>query len=88
MSNFDLCAFIGTTMKFNGRNYALWSEAFHTFLGSQRRDHHLVQTMANTQDPKYAAWRQSDCVMKTWLLNSLEPKIAAFVELISTIKEM
>ncbi|MBA0798325.1 hypothetical protein Gohar_008923 [Gossypium harknessii] len=44
--------------------------------------------MENTQDPKYAAWRQSDCAVKTWLLDSLEPEITASVGLISTAKEM
>lgn len=88
MSISDLCASIGTTLKFSGRNYAIWSQAFLTFLSSQGHDHNLVQTMANTQDPKYGAWRQSNCAVKTWLLNSFKPKIVAFVGLISTTKEM
>ena len=75
-------------MKFNGRNYALWSQAFCTFLGSQGRDHHLVDKMLDPKDSKYAAWHQSDCAVKTWMLNSLEPEIAASVGLASTAKEM
>ncbi|KAL4285353.1 hypothetical protein GQ457_16G009380 [Hibiscus cannabinus] len=88
MSHSDLHVAVGTTLKFNSRNYAFWLQSFHTFLGSQGCDHHLVQTMADTKDSKYVAWGQYDCAMKTWLLNSLEPEIAASVGLISTANEM
>ena len=88
MSTSDLRVSVGTTVKFNGRNYALWSKAFRTFLGSQGHDHHLVDKMSDPKDSKYAAWRQSDCIVNTWMLNSLEPEIAASVGLTSTAKEM
>ncbi|RVW20849.1 Retrovirus-related Pol polyprotein from transposon RE1 [Vitis vinifera] len=88
MSTSDLRVSVGTTVKFNGRNYALWSQAFRTFLGSQGHDHHLVDKMSDPKDSKYAAWRQSDCIVNTWMLNSLEPEIAASVGLTSTAKEM
>lgn len=54
MSTYDLCAFIGTTMKFNGRNYVLWFQAFSTFLGSQGREHHLFDNMLDSKNSKYA----------------------------------
>ncbi|RVW94174.1 putative ribonuclease H protein [Vitis vinifera] len=44
--------------------------------------------MSDPKDSKYAAWRQSDCIVNTWMLNSLEPEIAASVGLTSTAKEM
>ncbi|RVW87892.1 Retrovirus-related Pol polyprotein from transposon RE1 [Vitis vinifera] len=44
--------------------------------------------MLDPKDSKYAAWHQSDCAVKTWMLNSLEPEIAASVGLASTAKEM
>ena len=56
MSTSNLCVFVGTTVKCNGRNYVLWSPAFRTFLGSQGRNHHLVDKMLDPKDSKYAAW--------------------------------
>ena len=44
--------------------------------------------MLDSKDSKYVAWRQSDCAVKTWMLNALEPEIAASVGLASTAKEM
>ena len=88
MSTSDLRVSVGTTMKFNGRNYALQSQAFHTFLGSQGRDHHLVDKMLDPKDSKYAAWHHSNCAVKTWMLNSLELEITVSVGLAPTAKEM
>ncbi|KAJ9680325.1 hypothetical protein PVL29_019594 [Vitis rotundifolia] len=48
--------------------------------------------MLDPKYSKYAAWRQSDCAVKTWMLNSLEPKITASITLAlleaSTTKQM
>ncbi|KAJ9697140.1 hypothetical protein PVL29_009071 [Vitis rotundifolia] len=44
--------------------------------------------MLDPKDSTYAALCQSDCAVKTWMLNSLEPEIAASIGLASTAKEM
>ncbi|KAJ9687288.1 hypothetical protein PVL29_015965 [Vitis rotundifolia] len=44
--------------------------------------------MLDPWDSKYAAWRQSNCAVKTWILNSLELEINVSVGLASTAKEM
>ncbi|KAJ9695340.1 hypothetical protein PVL29_010697 [Vitis rotundifolia] len=44
--------------------------------------------MLDPKDSEYAAWCQSDGLVKTWMLNSLESEIAASVGLTSTAKEM
>ena len=84
----DLRVSVGITVKSNGRNYALWSQAFRTFLGSQDRDHHLVENMPDSSDKKHSLWRQSDYAVKIWMLNSLELEITASVGLASTAKDM
>ncbi|RVX11967.1 hypothetical protein CK203_009347 [Vitis vinifera] len=44
--------------------------------------------MLDPKDSEYAAWCQYDGLVKTWMLNSLEPEIAASVGLTSTAKKM
>ena len=44
--------------------------------------------MLDPKDSKYAAWHQSNCAVKTWMLNSLELEITVSVGLASTAKEM
>ena len=48
----------------------------------------LVDKMLDPKASEYAAWCQYDGLVKTWMLNSLEPEIAASVGLTSTAKEM
>ncbi|KAJ1394727.1 hypothetical protein SESBI_33977 [Sesbania bispinosa] len=51
----DLRVAVGTTVKFNGKNYGLRAQAFNTFLGSQGRENHLTDAEPNSKDPKYIA---------------------------------
>ena len=48
----------------------------------------LVDKMLDPKASEYAAWCQYDGLVKTRMLNSLEPEIAASVGLTSTAKEM
>ena len=48
----------------------------------------LVDKMLDPKASEYAAWCQYDGLVKTWMLNSLKPEIAASVGLTSTAKEM
>ncbi|PIN06910.1 hypothetical protein CDL12_20528 [Handroanthus impetiginosus] len=63
---------LGTTVKLNGQNYVLWSQAFRMFLGSQNKLSHITSIPPDKSDDKYEAWKQADYSVMTWLLNSLE----------------
>ena len=84
----DLRVSVGTTVKFNGRNYTLWSQVFVLSWVHKVVTIILADKMLDPKDSEYAAWCQYDGLVKTWMLNSLEPEIAASVGLTSTAKEM
>ena len=43
----------GTSIKLNGKNYLLWSQAFETFLGAHRKIRHLTNDPPDAKDTTY-----------------------------------
>ena len=46
----------GTSIKLNGKNYQLWSQAFETFIGAHRKTSYLTVDPPETKDSTYDDW--------------------------------
>jgi len=79
---------LGTTVKLNGSNYLLWTQAFRIFIRAQNKLAYLLHDPPTTSDPTYMTWLTRDYSMMLWLLNSLEKKISGSVVFLITVKEM
>lgn len=88
MSSSDSTPKLGTTIKLNGSNYLLWSHAFRLFLGSQKKQDHVVSAAPATTDAKYDAWSADYCAVMTWLLNSMDESVSKNIMFLDTAKAM
>ena len=79
---------LGTTVKLNGSNYLLWTQAFRLFIRAQNKLAYLLHDPPTTSNPPYMTWLTRDYSMMLWLLNSLEKKISGSVVFLITVKEM
>ena len=61
---------------FTSNNYSAWASGFELFLESHNLHHHLMEDPPPLCDPSYASWSQSDSAIITWMLHSIEQKIA------------
>ena len=66
----------GTSMKLNEKNYVLWTKSFQVILGTHRKIKHITQDPPDIKDSKYDAWFADDCVVISWLVNSMEERVA------------
>lgn len=64
-----------TSIKLNGKNYLLWSQAFETFLGTHRQIRHLTDP-PKAKDVTYKDWLVDNCVVILWLVNSMDEDIS------------
>ena len=56
---------LGITVKLNGSDYLLWTQAFRIFIGAQNKLAHLLQLLHADTDPTYVTWLIGDYSMMT-----------------------
>ena len=61
-----------TSVRLNGQNYLLWSQAFETFLGVHRKICHLTHDHPDVKDAAYEDWFADDYAVISWIVNSVE----------------
>jgi len=54
---------LGITVKLNGSDYLLWTQAFRIFIGAQNKLAHLLQLSHADTDPTYVTWLISGSVI-------------------------
>jgi gag-polypeptide of LTR copia-type len=61
------------TVKFDGRNYGLWSDMVEIHLKSKNKLDHVSGSRCapRPEEPEYKQWEIDDNTVKAWLLNSL-----------------
>ncbi|KAL0355349.1 UNVERIFIED_CONTAM: hypothetical protein Sradi_3981800 [Sesamum radiatum] len=79
---------LGATVKLNGQNYILWSQAFRLFLSSQNKLNHILTSPPPSTDATFSAWPQTDYSVMTWLLNSMEEYVSTNVMFLTTAMAM
>jgi gag-polypeptide of LTR copia-type len=78
------------TVKFDGRNYGMWSQMVEVHLRSKNKFDHVSssRTAPHQEDPAYAQWEVDDNTVKAWLLNSLDQSLLGNFLIIPTAKEV
>ncbi|KAH9725751.1 retrovirus-related pol polyprotein from transposon RE1 [Citrus sinensis] len=79
-----------SSVALNGLNYVPWSRAVTLSLGGKRK---LGYTNGNSvcpdsKDPKYEDWIANDQLVRSWILNSMEPHIAEIFTFSNSSKEL
>jgi gag-polypeptide of LTR copia-type len=72
------------SIRFNGRNYWLWTQMVDVYLSSKKKMGYITGAIKrpNEADDDYEKWHTEDAMVRNWLLNSLEPShLANFVGL-------
>jgi len=72
----------------NGKNYLKWSQLVRTFLKGRSKLSHLFGTGPKQRDPTFEAWDEENSMVKSWLWNSMIPKISDTIILLNTDKEI
>ena len=65
----------GTSEKFNGKSYLLWTQSFETFITAYRKMSHLAKPPPDSKDATYDDWFADDAAIVSWLVNSMESTI-------------
>ncbi|XP_078166297.1 uncharacterized protein LOC144560951 [Carex rostrata] len=78
------------TVKFDGRNYGMWSQMVEVHLRSKNKLGHVSgsRTAPRQEDPEYKQWEIDDNTVKAWLLNSLDPSLLGNFLFFPTAKEV
>ena len=73
---------------FTSNNYSAWASGFELFLEFHNLHHHLMEDPPPLRDPSYASWSQSNSVIITWMLHSIEQNIAESLERIKPARSL
>ncbi|KAF6143810.1 hypothetical protein GIB67_016731 [Kingdonia uniflora] len=68
-----------TSQLLDGLNYVRLAQSVKLFVGGRGKIGFLLGTEKELaeSDPKYAKWFSDDSIVKTWLINSIQPTISA-----------
>ena len=77
-----------TSIKLNGKNFLLWSQAFETFISAHRKTRHLTADPPEAKDSTYDDWFVDDCAIISWLVNSMEEDISQGVMMLRPTKKI
>lgn len=77
-----------TSVKFNGTNYVLWSRSVQVFLKGRGLKKYLVDTKPTEGTSGYDAWEQTDALIISLLLNSIEANISSTLLYLDTAKDI
>ena len=75
----------------NGYNYVTWSRAVTLSLGGKKKLKFINGNStcpADAADYKYEDWMASDQLVKSWLLNSMEPHVAEIFTFSDSVKTL
>lgn len=66
-----------TTVKLNNENFVLWSRGVVKSLTTQGKENYLTDEPPASESKDYRKWLQEDTMVTTWLWNSMDPSVAA-----------
>ncbi|KAF3779118.1 hypothetical protein EJ110_NYTH33689 [Nymphaea thermarum] len=66
----------GTTIKFDGSNYEIWSRVFMMSVAGYRKKYILEENEPIKKKEKYATWDEDNNIVMSWIMNSVELRIA------------
>ncbi|KAF6162280.1 hypothetical protein GIB67_008409 [Kingdonia uniflora] len=68
-----------TSQLLDGLNHVRWAQSAKLFVGGRRKIEFLLGTEKEPaeSDLKYAKWLSDDSIVRTWLINSMQPTISA-----------
>lgn len=69
-------------------SYFLWSQAFETFFDVHRKIRHLTHDPPDVKDATYEDWFANDCVVISWLVNSIEESISRGIMMLKLAKKI
>ena len=77
-----------TSIKLDGKNYLLWSQAFETFLGVHQKIRRITLDPPDAKDAAYEHWFVDDCVVILWLVNNMNDSIVRGVMMLKPAKKV
>lgn len=79
-----------TTSLLSGNNYLTWSRSIKIALGAKTKlgfvDGRCVKP--EEKDPKYDQWLKVDCMVRSWVLNSISKELVEAFLYVNTTKEL
>ncbi|KAF3771961.1 hypothetical protein EJ110_NYTH56987 [Nymphaea thermarum] len=66
----------GTTIKLDGSNYEIWSRVFMMSVAGHRKKYILEEDEPLEKKGIYATWDEDNNIVMSWILNSVESRIA------------
>lgn len=78
------------TASLTGNNYMTWSRSVKISLGAKIKLGFLDGKCKkpDEKDPKYEQWLQVDCMVRSWILNSISKDIVEAFLYVNTTKEL
>ncbi|MFV0960711.1 hypothetical protein QML37_30350, partial [Klebsiella pneumoniae] len=74
----------------DGTNYLMWSRSVTRFLNAKSKLDYVdgSSKMPSLDDPSYKEWRSYNDIVASWLINSMEPKVASNFTFLELAKEI
>ncbi|KAK3001372.1 hypothetical protein RJ639_022154 [Escallonia herrerae] len=66
-------------IKLNDTNYGLWSQVVEMYISGKDKLGYINGDLPQPQetDPSFIKWRTENAVVKSWLINSMDPKLSS-----------
>ncbi|KAF6160198.1 hypothetical protein GIB67_016634 [Kingdonia uniflora] len=79
-----------TTKKLDSRNYLLWAESAKMFIGERMKSDYITGVVQERAEysSTYAKWFSDDSIVRSWLIHSMQPSIAAGYMFMKTSKQI
>ena len=77
LHNLDHPGMMLVSTPLTGNNFLLWSRSIKTALGAKTKLYFIDGTLVQptSYSPQYALWKKADCMVLSWLLNSISKDI-------------
>lgn len=64
-------------IKLDGTNYGIWSQVVEMYISAKDKLGYINEDLQQPleADPNFRKWRTENSVVKSWLINSLDPKL-------------
>lgn len=78
------------TAVLTGSNYMTWSRSVKIALGTKTKLDFINEkcTQPDEKDPKFEQWLKVDCMVRSWILNSIDREIVEAFLYVNTAKEL
>ncbi|KAF3774482.1 hypothetical protein EJ110_NYTH53031 [Nymphaea thermarum] len=78
----------GATIKPDCSNYEIWSTVFMMSVAGHRKKYILEENESTEKKWKYATWDEDNTIVMSWIINSVESRIAPTIAYYTKAKDM